>query len=241
MFLGIDEPTFSLRWTEADGGLLIAVGTSHRVGEFKADPYDTLAAFVHARYAGAEEHYRWSAHDHHTADRVPFIGWYRASTYVATGFRAWGLSTAMVASKLLSDLITGKPNPWETLYDPIRLKLVTSAPRVAVQGLASAKHLLLDRLRVHGDIGSLNPGSATTFRQGGRFLGAYRDPSGEFHFVSLSCPHMGCIVQWNPHDETWDCPCHGSRFSAQGEVLYGPALHGISVSEVAPTVGATSE
>jgi glycine/D-amino acid oxidase-like deaminating enzyme/nitrite reductase/ring-hydroxylating ferredoxin subunit len=234
MYLRVDDPTFSLRWTEAEGGLLICVGKSHRVGEVKEDPYAALGAYVAERFDVVEERYRWSAHDQHTADKVPYIGRYSLSgapVFTATGFRAWGLTHAMVASRLLSDLIEGRENPWQELYDPLRAKPASTAATVAKQAASSIKHLVIDRLRSNAAIEELAPGEAAIVREDGERLGAYRDEAGVLHLVSAACTHMGCVVSWDPYDKTWSCPCHGSRFDHTGKVLYGPATKGIDLKD----------
>ncbi|MCC6145340.1 MAG: FAD-dependent oxidoreductase [Candidatus Hydrogenedentes bacterium] len=233
MYLGVDDPTFSLRWTEADGGLLIAVGKSHRVGEVDEDPYAALGAYVRQRFDVVEERYRWSAHDQHTPDKIPYIGRYSVKgfpMFTATGFRAWGLTHAMVASRLLSDLIEGRENPWQDLYDPLRIKPVSTAATVAKQAVSTLKHLVFERLRTSDTIENLAVGEAATVREEGHQVGAYRDPSGVVHLVSLNCTHLGCVLAWDPYDHTWSCPCHGSRFDHTGAVLYGPATQGIGIS-----------
>jgi Rieske Fe-S protein len=66
-------------------------------------------------------------------------------------------------------------------------------------------------------------GAARVAELDGRKVGAYRDENGRLHTVSLTCPHLGCLLSWNPDDLSWDCPCHGSRFDVDGNLLDGPA------------------
>ena len=85
-----------------------------------------------------------------------------------------------------------------------------------------------------GDVASADeipPGHGATIRSGLTKLAVYRDDKGAVHRMSAVCPHLGGIVQWNPGERTWDCPCHGSRFGCEGNVLHGPAVTGLAKAD----------
>jgi Rieske Fe-S protein len=128
---------------------------------------------------------------------------------------------------LIADLILDRPNPWETLYDPARKSLRGSSEflRENVNVAVQYREYL-----ARGDVRStdeIRKGQGAVLREGLKLVAVFRDKNGVLHKRSAVCPHLGCIVKWNDVEATWDCPCHGSRFTALGEVVNGPALSGL--------------
>jgi glycine/D-amino acid oxidase-like deaminating enzyme/nitrite reductase/ring-hydroxylating ferredoxin subunit len=235
MYISIDEPTRSIRSTPGEGRTrrLIVGGESGRPGErSQRERYEALAAFMQDQF-GAEAELSWSAHDYMPADGLPYIGRLRrqdARIHVATGFAKWGLTKATIAAEVIGDAVLDRPNPWARLYDPGRLTPRASARAVATENAQVALRFLGDRLRPRpgeADLQRLAPGAGAVVRIGGRHLAVCRDDSGAQHVLSARCPHLGCIVGWNDADRTWECPCHGSRFTAEGELVQGPATRGL--------------
>jgi glycine/D-amino acid oxidase-like deaminating enzyme/nitrite reductase/ring-hydroxylating ferredoxin subunit len=232
MYISIDGPTRSIRSAPAagEGRYLIVGGESGRPGEEQQTErrYRALEEFMRERF-GAGAGWRWSAHDYGPADGLPYIGRLRRGdeqVFVATGFAKWGLTKAMIAARILTDAIVGRPNPWAALYDTSRLTLRASATALATENARVGRHFVGDRLRPRpGEDGlpRLAPGQGAVLRIAGRHLAAFRDDSGALHVLSARCPHLGCIVGWNEADRTWECPCHGSRFTAEGTLAQGPA------------------
>ena len=166
------------------GDLLLLGGGSHRTGK-KGGGWQELEAFVKAHYPQAEITARWATQDCMTLDEVPYIGQYSSRTpelFVATGFQKWGMTTAMAAAMILTDLVQGKKNPYAPVFDPSRSIL---RPQMVINGVETLWNLL----------------TPTTPR----------------------CPHMGCALKYNRAEHSWDCPCHGSRFSEAGELLNNPS------------------
>jgi Rieske Fe-S protein len=129
-----------------------------------------------------------------------------------------------IAGMLLTDMIMGKQHAWATLYDPGRITL-RALPKFAQENLNVV--VQYTDLVTDGDIASLDQlsaGSGAIMRRGLKKIAAYRATNGKLHEFNASCPHLGCVVQWNSSEKTWDCPCHGSRFDAQGAVINGPAI-----------------
>jgi nitrite reductase/ring-hydroxylating ferredoxin subunit len=123
--------------------------------------------------------------------------------------------------------VLGRPNEWETLYDPARVRISTdSLMEFAHENLDVASEYL--RLApTGGDVRSARevaPGSGAVLQRGLAKVACYRDPGGAVHEMSALCTHLGCVVRWNTEEASWDCPCHGSRFGPTGEVLTGPAI-----------------
>ena len=190
--------------------------------------WERLLAWTHERFPGAEVAYRWATQDNSTTDQIPFIGAFHPgarNVYVATGFGGWGMSTGVMAGRLLTGIITGEELPWAQLYDPRRLHPVReAAPMLKLQAKV-ARHFVGDRLPgSHADsVDDIPAGGGAVVRVGGERCAVYRDDSGVVHAVSARCTHLGCIVHFNDAERAWECPCHGSRFAVDGSVIQGPA------------------
>jgi glycine/D-amino acid oxidase-like deaminating enzyme/nitrite reductase/ring-hydroxylating ferredoxin subunit len=211
----------------APGGVLVVGGEHYRVGDHVdvAARHERLAEWARTRF-GVEVRYRWSAHDLSTVDGVPYVGRYHpraAHLWVATGFGQWGMTGGTAAGLLLRDLVQGEPDELASLFDPNRVSL----PGLVSFNATVAKHFAGDHVRalLASGLSGLPPGRATVTRQGASMVAAYRDDAGELHAVSARCTHLGCLVQFNNAERTWDCPCHGSRFALDGQVVQGPAVH----------------
>ena len=181
MYRDESEDGFSFR---SAGKFLIIGGESKRTGK-KNEGLDQIRSFAEKYYPEAKEKYTWAAQDCITLDSVPYIGNYSANTpnlYVATGFNKWGMTSAMVAAEILTDLINGKKSEFAEVFSPSR-------------------HIIRKQL-------ALNAVSAV----GGLLTPAVK-----------RCPHLGCALKWNKNERSWDCPCHGSRFSREGKLLNNPA------------------
>ena len=127
-------------------------------------------------------------------------------------------------SILLTDLIEGKENKWASLYSPERIPLKLPG-RFLSESLNMAKQYA-DFIK-KADISEANKlanDEEAILSKGFRKIALYRDRSGTLHSFTAVCPHLGCVVQWNADEKTFDCPCHGSRFSKEGIVINGPAV-----------------
>ncbi|MFN2587916.1 MAG: FAD-dependent oxidoreductase [Actinomycetota bacterium] len=231
MFINVGAPTHSVRRARHDGRtLLILAGEGHHTGEggIHREQWDRLEEWARNDLGATRVAYRWSTQDYYSLDKVPFVGRMTPGgghLFTATGFSAWGMTNGVVAGRLLADLITETPNEWAELYDPNRLN-VKSLPSFVKKGGHDAKRLIGDRLKGAEDpaeIAALAPGAGAVFDVDGEKVGIHRDDDGTLHAVSATCTHLGCIVAWNDAERSWDCPCHGSRFAASGDVLTGPA------------------
>lgn len=239
MYINVGSPTRSVRTAPAEDGIrLIIGGEKHRPGE---DPdneqhYRALEAFARERFGVTSVEYRWSTQDVYSMDGIPYIGKLRPGSkhlYVATGFNAWGMTNGTLAAMIIADLILERGNPWAEFYDPNRLNLRASAPTMIKEGLNAARHLIGDRLTKGGtSVAEIPPGEGEIVKIGGDRLAVYKDEQGRLHALSPVCTHMGCIVGWNSAEKSWDCPCHGSRFSVDGRVLHGPAVEDLEHKEV---------
>ena len=233
MFISAGSPTRSVRAVPVAGEeLLLVGGEGHRTGTGgdTNERYRRLEAFAREHWNVRSVDYRWSAQDNTTVDHVPYVGRLNPReqrVLMATGFAKWGMTGGTAAALLLADLLIGRDNAWASLLDPNRLTLRASAPRLVTENLQAGLRFVGDRLTKPGRRAAedLLPGEGDIARLHGERVAAYRDEDGTLHAVSPTCTHLGCQVNFNAAERTWDCPCHGSRFAPDGAVLQGPAVH----------------
>jgi len=134
------------------------------------------------------------------------------------------MTLGTVAGKLIADLILGRANPLAEALNPGRMSVIASAGSFLSENLNAAYHFVADRFS--GDridsLEQVSPGTGRLVMYRGKQLAVFRDASGRAHVLSPQCTHAGCIVQWNEAEKTWDCPCHGGRYTAEGKCFYGP-------------------
>ncbi|MGX8176328.1 FAD-dependent oxidoreductase [Exiguobacterium artemiae] len=233
MFMSADQPSRSLRHTHtADGKRLGLFGGENHLSGHQTDTkanYQALADFAEGEFRVTQVEQFWSAQDLISLDKLPYIGQMTdndPNILVATGFAKWGMTNGIAAGLLLSDLLTGIPNRFRGLFDPNRSKLHRQDVKQFAKNNADVAIELLkgkvSRTSRSADDLSIDEGGIV--RYGGKTVGGYRDVSGDLHLVKTTCTHMGCDVKWNNGERSWDCPCHGSRFDYEGNVLEGPAV-----------------
>jgi glycine/D-amino acid oxidase-like deaminating enzyme/nitrite reductase/ring-hydroxylating ferredoxin subunit len=232
MFINSGVPTRSVRTIRDGERLLVQVGgEGHKPGEEENTTrrYETLEAFLAEHWPQAEPvEYRWSTQDYMSVDRVPYIGRLRRTSphvLTATGFSKWGMTGGTLAAMLITDRILGRENPWSDLYDAKRLKPKAAFKRFVTGNASAGLRFVADRLRADDtDVASLGPGDGAIVRRGLWKRAVYRDASGSLHVLSPVCRHLYCHVVWNTAERSWDCPCHGSRYTGEGQVIEGPTV-----------------
>ena len=208
--------------------ILLIGGEDHKTGQppARATPFENLEKWAREMFPkSGKVVYRWSGQVQEPEDDLAFIG--RALTkkqnvFVVTGDSGMGLTHGTIGGLLITDLIMGRKNPWERLYDPARKVLTQEFVRENINTLSQYKDLVTT-----GDVTSVRQiarGEGALVRSGLKKLAVFRDGAGKIHRHSALCTHLQCVVQWNSSEKTWDCPCHGSRFSPTGEVIIGPAV-----------------
>ncbi|OIB58551.1 FAD-dependent oxidoreductase [Natrialba sp. SSL1] len=219
--------------------LLLVGGENHKTGQggSTVERYRTLLEWARERFPVESVAYRWSNQDYKPVDKVPFVGRVGAgaqNVYVATGFRGWGMTNGVAAGQLLAALIDGRKPPERKLFDPMRLTPKASASKTITENVDAVSEFATDWLRtmLTPELRSLDPGEGTVIRRGGKPMACARDADGDLHATSAVCTHMYCLVEWNDAECSWDCPCHGSRFAPDGEVLQGPANEGLSSASI---------
>lgn len=229
MYINAETPPRSLRSLPTDRGeLVLIVGERHKTGHGQnlATHYRNLMNFAQSVFQVEGFPYRWSTQDVTTLDDIPYIGKMTSQTpglYIATGFRKWGMTNSVVAGLLLRDLIVKGESPWEDVYDPLRFSM-SSAVNFVVQNTDVAVNFISGKLQSGQEEIELNPGQAEVARVDQRRAGVYMDEAHQLHMVDLTCTHLGCELQWNDAENSWDCPCHGSRFTINGDIIEGPAM-----------------
>lgn len=230
MYINAEKPARSLRATTINGEqLVLFIGENHRtgVGISTIKHYEALEAFAEETFGVKEIMYRWSTQDLKTLDKVPYIGRITANNpniFVATGYRGWGMTNGTIAALLMTDLIQGKTSPYEELYSPQRFHADPDIQKFISYNADVAKHLIKGKLEINTTrLDDIKDDEGSVVTVNGERAGAYRDPEGCLHIVDTTCTHMGCELEWNSGERSWDCPCHGSRFAYDGEVIDGPA------------------
>jgi Rieske Fe-S protein len=230
------EPLHSLMPYPA-GNVLLIGGEGHKAGQpgEAADRYRALEAFAREHFRVRRVAFRWATQDMLPFDGVPLVGRYTPVSrqlYVATGFRKWGFTNGTAAAMILADGLLGRVNPWATLFNSNRLRRA-GLMRLVRENADDVRRLVTDRFTPRGPaLAELKKGEGALLRVKSETVAAYRDDAGELHAVSPHCTHLGCILDFNDAEKTWDCPCHGSRFGHDGAVLQGPATRDLTKIEV---------
>ena len=214
---------------EGPHDILIVGGEDHKSGQ--ADDterrHGRLERWARKRFPMIEGvEFRWAGQVLESVDGLAFIGrnpGLEDNVYIATGDSGMGMTHGTIAGMLISDLIAGRANPWQSLYDPSRKPLRAAGKYLKENANVARQYLdwVVPGEAITRD--DVEPGEGAIIRDGLKKVAVYRDARGTLHEFSAVCPHLGCIVQWNPTERTWDCPCHGSRFDKRGEVINGPA------------------
>lgn len=221
-------------YSNGEGNFLLVLGEPHKVGnnEHNEESFKKIEAYLRTHFEVDNIVYTWAAQNYKPADNLPFIGSspLEKNIFIATGFAADGLVYGTLAAMIISDIAQGKENSWAKIYDPKRFTPVASAPKFMKENVDVAMHLVKDYLFKDSkkELQEVKAGEGKVLSLDKKRLAAYRDEQGKLHLVSAVCTHMGCIVHWNSAEKSWDCPCHGSRFSVDGEVLEGPAYQDLA-------------
>jgi glycine/D-amino acid oxidase-like deaminating enzyme/nitrite reductase/ring-hydroxylating ferredoxin subunit len=237
--------------------LLIVGGEDHQTGNFSSDNdiekrYSQLESWAKDRFPIEGIEYKWSGQVMEPQDSIAFIGHNpgdnRNNIYIATGDSGNGITHGTIAGILLTDLILGKSNPWTALYDPSReprkepsANAWGDVEQTQDGGEENSTH---QQGKQENDKKSSSKGEEEEIsslenlkeRQGivleEKKIAAYKDHKGQLHAYSAVCTHLGCIVTWNNSEKSFDCPCHGSRFSSTGNVINGPANTALGNTQV---------
>lgn len=224
--------------------LLIIGGEDHKTGQAGAEEikeeerYDLLEQWARDHFPMITNiAYNWSGQVLEPVDMLGFIGKNPGddNIYIITGDSGNGMTHGSIGAMLIRDLIMGEENPWTKIYDPSRITLSAGIDYLKEVGNMTGQYV---DLVTAGDIEStdgLALGQGAIIRSGIKKVAVYRDEQNVVHAYSAVCPHLGCYVRWNADEKSFDCPCHGSRFSCEGKVINGPALSDLAPLSVEKT------
>lgn len=238
MYINSEDATISLRTIQNNGKELIAIaGFDHKTGA-KIDlqnGYDYLEKIAKSLYPNCEIKYRWNTEDCISLDKIPYIGEFSnvmPRIYVATGYNKWGITSSNIAANIIVDKIMGIENPYEEIFRATRLEPIKNHKEMGNIIKESIHSLFLNKLNMpkesENQIGNDQGGIVEI---NGEKVGIYKDSQGEIFKVKPICQHLGCELSWNNLDKTWDCPCHGSRYTYKGEIIYGPSVKNLEKYE----------
>jgi glycine/D-amino acid oxidase-like deaminating enzyme/nitrite reductase/ring-hydroxylating ferredoxin subunit len=235
----MEDPYHYVRLMRGDAqDFLVVGGEDHKTGQANdmAQRYQRLEDWARRYFPLAGEvRYRWSGQVMEPVDSLAFIGrnpMDEGNVYIATGDSGNGMTHGTIAGMLITDLIQGRSNPWEKLYDPAR-KTMKATPSFIKENTNAVRHMVKDWVRPSevDTTDAIRPGQGAVVRRGASKMAVYRDEQGMLHERSAVCTHLGCVVQWNQGEQSWDCPCHGSRFDCEGHILNGPAIKPLAAVE----------
>ncbi|PYR43485.1 MAG: FAD-dependent oxidoreductase [Acidobacteria bacterium] len=210
-----------------DHDVVIFGGEDHKTGQAEDTGacFDRLERTLQSMIGGVEVMHRWSGQVIETPDGLPYIGETAARQFAGTGYSGNGMTFGTLTAMMAADRVAGRRNPWTDLFDPGRKKVKGGLWDYVKENKDYPYYLIRDR--VAGAEGrstrAVPRGAGRVIELDGRKVAAYRDARGAVMTRSAVCTHMGCLVDWNQAERTWDCPCHGSRFKPDGKVIAGPA------------------
>lgn len=233
MWYDMKDPFHYFRNVALGGKNYVMVGgqdhkTAHE--EDQQSNFRELEAFVRGMFRVAEKKYQWSSQYYESPDRLPFIGYYpdkqSNSTLLATGFSGNGMIFGSLGGAMMADLILKGVCDYQQLYSPARIGPLASFKDLVKENIDVAAHFVKDRFAYEKieSLSELSKGEGKLLIYEGKKLALYRGEDGNLLALDPVCRHAGCTVKWNNAEHTWDCPCHGARYSAEGKVLTGPSV-----------------
>lgn len=241
IYISCDTPTTSFRNIEQYNGkkLLIVGGSEHKTGATDVDiesSYTNLENYIKTIYKDANIKYRWMTEDCVSLDKIAYIGEFSnflPNMYVATGYKKWGMTTSHVAARIIADKILGKKNPYEEIYTATRLEPIKNNKEfgnmlkqsVYSLGINKIKEPIISYEQLENDSGGV-------VEYNGQKVGIYKDKNGKIYAVEPYCKHLGCELSWNNLEKTWDCPCHGSRYDYEGNIITEPTTESLDRKEI---------
>ncbi len=237
------DPYHYFRTQEVDGEkYLIAGGEDHKTAheENTEACYAKLEAYIRMYYDVESVPFKWSSQYYNPTDGLPYIGHlpgHQQNMFVATGYGGVGMTGSHLAAITLSDIIVKGESEYQHVFNPNRIKPVAGFSNFVKEAADVVGRFIGDKLLREKitDLAEMAPGEARVVKYEGHTLALYKDEKGALHAVNSACTHIKCTVGWNTAEKSWDCPCHGSRFSFDGTMLTGPArkdLELLSLNEI---------
>ena len=217
--------------------LLLVAGFDHKTGAKidLQDSYNYLEKVAKSMYPKCEVLYRWNTEDTIPLDKIPYIGEFSnlmPRVYVATGYKKWGMTSSNVAANIIVDKIMGNENEYEEIFKATRMEPIKNIKEVGNIVKESVYSLVLHKLEIPKEtLEQIQKDHGKVVEIEGKKVGVYKDSQGNLFKVRPICMHLGCELNWNNLDKTWDCPCHGSRYTYKGELIYGPSVKNLETYE----------
>jgi glycine/D-amino acid oxidase-like deaminating enzyme/nitrite reductase/ring-hydroxylating ferredoxin subunit len=229
IFWGLDQPKHSLRVCKnGPDSYVLAIGDKFKTGhpENTFEYVNDLQVYLKERFAVTDYKFTWGGQQYKPADILPYIGQHSDKMYYMTGFSTDGLVYGALSARIVSDMILGRQNKWQDIFNSSRHTPLKSAKEFIKENADNMVQYIKDiPWKVDAKkVAEIKPGEGKIIQEGGEKIAVYKDINGKIEAVSAVCTHMKCIVNWNTAENTWDCPCHGSRFKTNGEVIEGPAI-----------------
>ena len=233
MYINVESPTISLRGTKIDNkNILLVGGNNIKTGDnIKENNYIQLEQIAKSIYPNCEIIKRWNTQDCITLDKIPYIGNFSTiypNIYIATGFNKWGITTSNITANILTDKILNRKNYYEDVFCATRLHPIKNIKEIYFNLNQTAQSLVINKFKIKKDeIENIPKNTGKIIKLNNKNIGIYKDENEKIHKINPYCSHLKCLLTFNCQDKTWDCPCHGSRFDIDGNLLNGPANESI--------------
>lgn len=221
-------PTYSCRfYNDGKNIYQISLAESHNTAFKQNDSYHFKRVKEIFNLKESEIVMSYTNVDIMTSDHLPYIGLLKENMYIACGYNTWGMTNGVLASKIISDMILNIENKYKSIFNPKRLNLsnITNLPYIL---FSQTKSFIGPKINKNK---AWYKNNITFFNKDGKTLATYKDKNGFKHTIYNKCPHLGCSLIFNEKEQTWDCPCHSSRFNIDGKCIKGPSLYDISYNK----------
>lgn len=239
MYINSEQPTISFRVAkDGEKQLLLVGGMGHKTGERKdiSDSYANLEAIAKQYYPDCKIKYRWCTEDCISLDKIPYIGEFSnlmQNVYVGTGYKKWGMTSSNVAANIITDKILGKENPYEEVFTSTRLEPIKNRKELGNMIKEVATSWTVEKIKIPEEkLKDIEKGTGGFIEFENKKIGVYKEENGNIYLVKPVCSHLGCELTWNNLEKTWDCPCHGSRFTYTGKSIYDPSIKDLEVIKI---------
>jgi len=223
-----------------DQRFLIAGGEDHKTGheENTELPFDKLEKYLRKIFKIGEIKYKWSSQYFEPADGIAYIGNLPGNSeniFVATGFGGNGMTYSHIAASVLTAKIVQNTALYGNLFSPARVKPVAGFTNFVKENADVVSSLIADpfKIRAAESLAQMPNNSGDTVKYQHHNMAVYKNQQGALFTLNPTCTHLKCTVKWNQTERSWDCPCHGARYSVNGEVLTGPADRPLKKIELA--------
>lgn len=239
MYINSEKPTISFRTAKkGNNRLLLIGGMDHKTGEDLdlSLSFEKLIDIAKQIDPQGKVAYRCCTQDCISLDKIPYIGEFSnlmPNVYVGTGYKKWGMTTSNIAANIIVDKILNKENPYEEVFTSTRLKPIKNYQEMGNMLKEVVEGLVIEKVKISKEtMENIKMNQGKIVEVDGKKVGVYRDENGKIFAVKPVCSHLGCQLNWNNLEKTWDCPCHGSRFTYTGKSIYDPSIKDLETIEI---------